>query len=243
MIKIANLKKSFNDNHVLCGINLEIPVGSTTVVIGSSGCGKTVLLKHIIGLMRPDDGKVAIDGIEISGIYGTGLFKLRQRMGMVFQGSALLDSLTVYENISLGLREHKRLSKSELHSIVKEKLSLVHLVGAENLMPSQLSGGMKKRVAIARALAINPDYILYDEPTTALDPITAKKIDSLICDLQVKLSITTIAVTHDLVSAYKIGNKIAMLAEGKIIFEGTPMDIKKCKKKEIQEFIKGRIYE
>ncbi|MDI6839291.1 MAG: ABC transporter ATP-binding protein [bacterium] len=243
MVSISNLTKSFGNNKVLQGVNLEIPDGTTTVIIGSSGCGKTVLLKHIVGLIRPDAGKVVIDGKDVTTLYGQPLFELRRRIGVVFQGSALLDSLTVADNITLGIREHTRVLEKELNRIVKEKLALVHLDGAERLTPSELSGGMKKRVAIARALAMNPDYILYDEPTTGLDPVTAKKIDELICDLQKELSITTIAVTHDLTSAYKIGNKIAMLSHGRIIFEGTPDEIKNSENKEIDEFVKGRVYE
>jgi phospholipid/cholesterol/gamma-HCH transport system ATP-binding protein len=240
MIQIINLKKRFGDNEVLRGTNLEIREGETTVIIGPSGCGKTVLLKHIVGLIRPDEGKVIVNGIEVSSVYGPPLFELRKLIGVVFQGSALLDSLTVAENITLGLREHTNLSEKELDKIVKEKLEMVKLEGTENLMPAELSGGMKKRVAIARALAMNPKYILYDEPTTALDPITADKIDELICELKKSLSITAIAVTHDLISAYRIADNIAMLGEGKIIFRGTPEEVKNCTKEEVRNFIQGR---
>ncbi len=243
MIKIVNLKKSFGDKQVLRGISLEVPDGATTVVIGPSGCGKTVLLKHIVGLMRPDEGKVIIDELEISSLYGTSLFKIREHISVVFQSSALLDSLNVSNNITLGLREHTKLQESELNKIVKEKLEMVKLEGTGELMPAELSGGMKKRVAIARALAINPKYILYDEPTTGLDPVTANKIDELICDLQKELKITAIVVTHDLTSAYKIGDEVAMLREGEIIFEGTPEEIRNCEDQKVKEFVRGRIYE
>ena len=193
--------------------------------------------------MRPDEGKVIIDELEISSLYGTSLFKIREHISVVFQSSALLDSLNVSNNITLGLREHTKLQESELNKIVKEKLEMVKLEGTGELMPAELSGGMKKRVAIARALAINPKYILYDEPTTGLDPVTANKIDELICDLQKRLKITAIVVTHDLTSAYKIGDEVAMLREGEIIFEGTPEEIRNCEDPKVKEFVRGRIYE
>ncbi len=243
MIQIVNLKKSFGGKEVLRGISLEVPDGATTVVIGPSGCGKTVLLKHIVGLMRPDEGKVIIDELEISSLYGASLFKIRECISVVFQSSALLDSLTVGNNITLGLREHTKLREPELNEIINEKLEMVKLEGTAELMPAELSGGMKKRVAIARAIATNPKYILYDEPTTGLDPVTANKIDELICALQKKLKITAIVVTHDLISAYKIGDKVAMLREGEIIFEGTPEEIRNCEEQKVKEFVRGRIYE
>lgn len=240
MIKIIELKKSFGENKVLMGVNLEVKEGATTVIIGPSGCGKTVLLRHIVGLIRPDEGKVIVDGLEVSSLYGVELFKIRERMAVVFQGAALLDSLTVAENITLGLRERKKINEKELDEIVREKLAMVKLEGTEKLMPAELSGGMKKRVAIARALAMNPKYILYDEPTTGLDPITADKIDDLICELKLVTSITTIAVTHDLTTTYRIADNIAMLAHGRIIFEGTPENIKNCTQEEVKRFVYGR---
>lgn len=240
MIEIVDVHKSFNSNKVLNGVIFNIEDGKTTVIIGSSGCGKTVLLKHIVGLLIPDAGKIIIDGVDITKITKKELFEIRKKISVVFQLSALLDSLTVAENITLALREHTKLSEKELMKIAKEKLSLVKMEGTENLLPSALSGGMKKRVAIARALATNPKYILYDEPTTALDPITANKIDELICELQEKFHMTAVIVTHDLTSAYKVGDKIAMLANGKIIFEGTPEEVKSCKKEEVLKFIYGR---
>jgi phospholipid/cholesterol/gamma-HCH transport system ATP-binding protein len=240
MIKIINLKKRFGEKEVLKGLNLEIKDGHTTVIIGPSGCGKTVLLKHIVGLLKPDEGEIFIEGEDITKLKNDKLFKLREKIGVVFQGSALLDSLTVAENIILGVKEHRKLTKQEYKEIVREKLKMVKLEGTENLMPSELSGGMKKRVAIARALAMEPKYILYDEPTTALDPITADKIDELICELKEKVAVTAIAVTHDLVSAYRIGDTIAMFGEGRIVFEGTPEEIKKCNNLIVKNFIEGR---
>jgi phospholipid/cholesterol/gamma-HCH transport system ATP-binding protein len=239
MIKIVNLKKAFGENKVLKGVFLEVKGGETTVIIGSSGCGKSVLLKHIIGLLRPDEGSVTIDEVEISKAYGKLLYGTRKKIGVVFQEAALLDSLTVRENVGLGLRENTRLSRHEIDDIVVEKLGLVGLKGVEDLMPPYLSGGMKKRVGIARALAMNPQYVLYDEPTTALDPITSRRINDLIRDLQERLSITTVAVTHDLETAYRIGDNIAMLNGGKIVFEGTPEEIRESDDPLIRNFIGG----
>lgn len=240
MIKIVDLKKSFNSNPVLDGVNLEIETGKTTVIIGRSGCGKTVLLKHICALLVPDEGKVYVDNIDVGEAKSAELYKLRKKIGVVFQGSALLDSLTVAENISLGLREHTKLSKQEIDKIVKEKLDLVELdESVEGKKPIELSGGMKKRVAIARALAMEPTYLLYDEPTTALDPITAMRINELILNLSKKVSVTAVAVTHDMKSAYMIADRIGMLTDGKIMFEGTPEQIKNCQIPEVKRFIIG----
>jgi len=239
MIKIENLHKSFGDNKVLDGVNLEIEKGETIVIIGRSGCGKSVLLKHIIGLLRPDQGEIFIRGEDITSYADKRLFELRQRFGMLFQGSALFDSLTVEENVGLGLREHRLLPEDKIKERIREKLRLVGLSGVENLPPAQLSGGMKKRVGLARAIAMDPEFVLYDEPTTGLDPIMADAINDLIIDLRNKLSITSIAVTHDIVSASKIGDRIAMLYQGKIIFVGTPQEIKNVDDPLIQQFITG----
>ena len=239
MIEIEDLHKTFGGNYVLRGVNLKIEKGETMVIIGRSGCGKSVLLKHIIGLLKPDKGKIIIDGEDITEFKNEKLYKLRQRFGMLFQASALFDSMTVEENVALGLREHKILPEEEIKEKVKEKLSLVGLPGAENLKPAELSGGMKKRVGLARALAMEPDFVLYDEPTTGLDPIMADAINELIVELSDKLSVTSVAVTHDIVSAYKIADKIAMLYEGKIIFEGTPEQTKNTADSIVQQFITG----
>jgi len=239
MIKIVNLKKAFSENKVLKGVFLEVKGGETTVIIGRSGCGKSVLLKHIIGLLRPDEGSIIIDGVEISKARGRLLYETRRKIGVVFQEAALLDSFTVRENVGLALRENTKLSKHEIADIVREKLNLVGLKRVEDSMPPHLSGGMKKRVGIARALAMSPQYVLYDEPTTALDPITSRRINNLIRDLQERLSITTVAVTHDLETAYRIGNKIAMLNDGKIVFEGAPEEIRETDNPLIKDFIGG----
>lgn len=239
MIEIRDLHKSYGHKKVLDGVELEIKTGETMVIMGRSGCGKSVLLRHIIGLARPDRGSITIDGTEISGVKKPELYSLRRRFGMLFQSSALFDSMTVAQNVGLGLKEHSPLDDSQIAETVARKLELVGMSGTEQLMPSELSGGMKKRVGLARALAMAPAYVLYDEPTTGLDPITADRINDLMMSLAVKLSITSIAVTHDMVSANRIADRIAMLHHGRIIFCGTPEQIKKSTDQRIQQFIKG----
>jgi phospholipid/cholesterol/gamma-HCH transport system ATP-binding protein len=240
MIEIIDLHKSFGDNKVLDGVNLTINKGETTTIIGRSGVGKSVLLKHIIGLVKPDKGRILIDGEDITLYKNEKLVKLRQRFGMLFQGSALFDSMTVEENVGLGLREHTKLPEEEIRKIVREKLRLVGLRGVEEVKPAELSGGMKKRVGLARAIAMNPEYILYDEPTTGLDPIMADAINYLIIRMKNELNVTSIAVTHDIVSAYKISNRIAMIYEGKIIFVGSPEEVKSTEDPIVRQFVEGR---
>ena len=239
MIEISNIHKSFNSKQVLAGVDLTINTGETMVIIGGSGCGKSVLLRHIIGLMQPDRGSVKIDGTNVSRINRNELFALRKRLGMLFQGAALFDSLTVAENVGLGLKEHSEYSADQISDIVNKKLGMVGMSGTGGLMPAELSGGMKKRVGLARAIAMDPEYILYDEPTTGLDPIMADKINDLVIDLRNKMTLTSIAVTHDMVSASKIADRIAMLHQGKIIFCGTPEEIKRSPDERVQRFIKG----
>ena len=239
MIEIKDLYKNFGNNQVLNGVDLNINKGETIVILGRSGCGKSVLLKHIIGLMRPDKGKIFIDGEEITAYNDEKLYNLRKRFGMLFQGSALFDSMTVEENVGLGLTEHTRLGKEKIREVVKEKLRLVGMAGVEDLKPAELSGGMKKRVGLARAIAMEPEFVLYDEPTTGLDPIMADVINELIISLRNSLSITSIAVTHDIVSAYKIADRIAMLYEGKIVFTGTPEETKNTTDPVVKQFIEG----
>lgn len=239
MIEIRGLKKSFNNNHVLKGIDFTVQDGEILVIIGKSGCGKTVLLKHLIGLIQPDDGDILVDGVAVNRIRRKELLQLRKRFGMLFQSAALFDSLTVEENIALPLKEHSSMDRESIRKKVKEKLKLVGLEKIEHLRPSELSGGMKKRVGLARALVLDPSYLLFDEPTTGVDPIMADRINDLIIDLQKRLNVTAIAVTHDLRSAYKIGSRLAMLAEGRIVFMGTVDDIKKSKDPTVMEFIKG----
>lgn len=239
MIEIKEVYKSFGANQVLNGVDLNINQGETIVILGRSGCGKSVLLKHIIGLMKPDKGQIFIDGEEITAYSYEKLSNLRKRFGMLFQGAALFDSMTVEENVGLGLTEHTDLSKEKIKEIVKEKLRLVGMAGVENLKPAELSGGMKKRVGLARAIAMDPDIVLYDEPTTGLDPIMADVINELVISLRNTLKITSIAVTHDIVSAYKIADRVAMLYEGKIIWVGTPEETKNTTDPVVKQFIHG----
>ncbi len=239
-IQIIDLYKNFQNKQVLKGVNLEIEKGKTIVIIGRSGCGKSVLLKHLIGLLKPDSGTILVDGQNISNFEPKDLSLIRKKFGMLFQGSALFDSLTIWENVGFSLIEHSKFSQKEILDIAIEKLKLVGLTNVEFLKPSQLSGGMQKRVGLARAIATNPEIILYDEPTTGLDPIMADAINRLIRDLQYKLGVTSIAVTHDMVSAYKIGDKIAMLYEGQIIEEGEPNEIRNTKKLIVDQFIYGK---
>lgn len=239
MIVITDLWKSFGENRVLKGVNIHINKGEIMVIIGRSGCGKSVLLKHIIGILKPDRGKVEVFGKDITKLTENQLNEIRMKFGMLFQSAALFDSLTVEENVGFFLYEHTRLSNETISKIVSEKLKLVGLSGIEKLMPFSLSGGMKKRVGLARAIAMDPEIILYDEPTTGVDPIMATAINELIKDLQSKLSLTSIVVTHDISSAYYIADRIAMLYDGKIIEVGTPDEIKNTKNPIVKQFITG----
>lgn len=238
-IKFVGVTKSFEENMVLDNVDMEIKSRETIVIIGKSGCGKSVLLKHIIGLMRPDRGKIYIDNLEITGMNDRELNKVREKFGMLFQSAALFDSLTVGENVAFGLRRQTDLNNEEIEKIVKEKLALVELENVQDMKPAELSGGMRKRVGLARAIAMDPHIVLYDEPTTGLDPIMADAINNLIIDLQKKLDITSIVVTHDMVSAYKIADRIAMLYEGKIIDIGMPDEIRNTKNPVVKQFITG----
>ncbi|HBU07810.1 MAG: ABC transporter ATP-binding protein [Omnitrophica WOR_2 bacterium RIFOXYB2_FULL_45_11] len=239
MIEIKNIYKNFNSSKILKGLSLNIADGETKVIIGRSGCGKSVLLKHIMGVLRPESGEIIIDGKDIAKISSKELNKLRMRMAMVFQGGALFDSLTVGENVGFTLYEYSKLSAREIEHRVEESLSNVELCGIQKLLPSELSGGMKKRVAIARALCVNPEIILYDEPTTGVDPITADSINELIRSLHDKLKVTSIVVTHDMKSAYRIADKIAMLYHGKIIAEGSAEEIQRTNHPVVYQFING----
>ncbi|UCB53676.1 MAG: ABC transporter ATP-binding protein [Candidatus Zixiibacteriota bacterium] len=239
MIEINGVQKSFRDNHVLRGVDLTINKGETTVILGRSGCGKSVLLKLIMGLMKPDQGEILVNGDNVASMNDKQLSGLRQKFGMLFQASALFDSMTVDENVGLGLREHTKLPEPEVRQRVAEKLKMVGLSAVEHQKPAALSGGMKKRVGLARAIAMDPEYVLYDEPTTGLDPIMADVINELIISLRNTLTITSIAVTHDIVSAYKIADRIAMLYEGKIIFVGTPDEVKNTDHAVVRQFIEG----
>jgi len=240
MIVVKDIYKSFGSNHVLHGLNLEVKRGEDMVVIGGSGTGKSVLIKCIIGLIKPDKGAIYIVGEDITLFDETKLNEMRKKFGMLFQFGALFDSMSVWENVGFGLKQHTDLKDDEIRDIVAEKLNMVGLKGIEDLMPSQLSGGMKKRVSLARAIAMEPEILLYDEPTTGLDPIMADVINELIMQLREKLRVTSIAITHDMVSAYKIGDRIAMLYKGKIIEVGTPDEIRNTENEIVQQFIEGR---
>jgi len=239
MIQIERLSKKFNFNLVLDELSLDIATGQTCVIIGRSGCGKSVLLKHIVGLLMPDGGRVLVEGREVASLKELELVALRAKISMVFQGGALFDSMDVSENVGFGLMEHTSLNRKEILERVEESLSLVGLGGIGNLMPSELSGGMKKRVALARAICIKPEIILYDEPTTGVDPITADSINELIRSLHDKLKVTSLVVTHDMKSAYHIADKIAMMYKGKIILEGTPEQIQSATDPVVHQFING----
>ena len=241
IIEIKNLYKSFNNHPVLNDITLSVQEGEIISLLGASGTGKSVLLKELIGLIKPDKGDIFVMGKNVAQMNEDALIKLRVHVGMLFQGAALFDSLTVFENIAYPLREHLHLSEAEIRSRVSEKLQLVGLKGIEAKMPDELSGGMKKRVGLARAIATDPEIILYDEPTTGLDPITAQRINDLIMELQKKLGITTIVVTHDLHCVKTVSDRIAMLHEGKIIVVGTWQEIASCPLKEVKDFISGNI--
>lgn len=242
MIKIKDLHKSFGSKEVLSGINLEIRDGETIAIIGRSGCGKSVLIKHIIGLLKPDKGLIEVDGKIVNELNEKELYELRKDFGFLFQGAALFDSLTVEENVGLALIENTNLKQSEIQKIVNEKLSLVNLSGINMMKPAELSGGMKKRVGLARALVTNPKYILYDEPTTGLDPISSDSIDKLIRDLSKKLNVTSIIVTHDMVSVREITDRVAMIHNGKIYFDGSFEEFINSNDKVITDFIKRTGY-
>lgn len=239
MIEIQRLSKKFNNNLILNELSLNVQTGQTCVIIGRSGCGKSVLLKHIVGLLRPDIGKVLVQGKEVASLKELELVALRAKISMVFQGGALFDSMDVSENVGFSLSEHTQMSQKEIHQRVEESLSLVGLGGIGNLMPSELSGGMKKRVALARAICIKPEIILYDEPTTGVDPITGDSINKLIRSLHDKLKATSLVVTHDMKSAYYIADKIAMMYKGRIILEGTPKQVQETHDPVVHQFING----
>jgi len=239
MIEIKDVHRSFDGHQVLNGVNLTINTGETTVIIGRSGCGKSVLLKHIIGLLKPDSGSILINGKDVTKMVEKELSALRMKFGMLFQGAALFDSLSIFENVAFSMIEHTATDHETIRKRVKECLSLVGLKGIEDKKPAELSGGMRKRVGLARAIARWPQILLYDEPTTGVDPIMGDAINDLIIDLHNKLKVTSIAVTHDMTSAYKIADRIAMLYEGKIIAIGTPEEINNTKDPVVKQFITG----
>ena len=238
-IEFTDVWKRLGRKEVLRGVNLSVARGESLVIIGRSGTGKSVLLKHAIGLMDADRGTVLVNGLDVAELADRDLFELREGMGMLFQAGALFDSMTIGENVGLALREHTPLPEVQIEIVVAEKLALVGLTGTESQRPSSLSGGMRKRAALARALAMNPKIMLYDEPTTGLDPITSDVINRLIRQLQQRLKITSIAVTHDMRSAYHIADRIAMLHEGRIHAIGTPAEIQATRDPIVRQFIEG----
>jgi phospholipid/cholesterol/gamma-HCH transport system ATP-binding protein len=239
VIKAQDISKRFGDRAILNGVSLEIYKGETFVIMGGSGCGKSTFLRHLTGALKPDSGKIFLLGKEITTLNDDEMDRLKMRIGMCFQSAALFDSMTVGENVSLPLREHTKLDRNVIDIVVKMKLELVGLRGFEDLMPSQLSGGMRKRVGLARAIVLDPEIIFYDEPTAGLDPIVAGVIDKLILDLSKKLSITSIIVTHDMKSVFTIADRVAMLYEGKVLEVGTSDEIRKSKNPSVQQFISG----
>src|ERR1039457_2635458 len=238
MIKIEGLWKSFGGNEVLRGLDLEIRDGETIVIIGQSGGGKSVLLKHLCGLLKPDKGRVLVDGTDIVPLDELQLTPIRKQFGFLFQGAALFDSMTLYDNVAFPLREELR-PETEVQKRVEEALTIVDLLQAQDKKPAELSGGMRKRAGLARAVVANPKYLLYDEPTTGLDPIRADNINQLVLRLHDQLHVTGVAVTHDMVSAYKIADRIAMLHEGVIHVVGTPEEILTTEDPIVKQFITG----
>ncbi|HWP35735.1 MAG TPA: ABC transporter ATP-binding protein, partial [Thermodesulfobacteriota bacterium] len=239
IIQVRDLYKSFKGREVLHGVSLDVPRGRITVIIGGSGSGKTVLLKHLIGLIRPDRGHIYVDGEDICAMDEQRLNAVRKKFGMLFQEAALFDSMTVFENVAFPLREHTRLSEAEIREVVGRKLAQVGLTGAEGKMPAELSGGMRKRVGLARALALEPEIVLFDEPTTGLDPITTDVVNRLILDTHRALGLTFVIISHDIPGAFLLAHRIAMLYDGRIIETGTPEEIRASANPMVQQFITG----
>ncbi|PIU67787.1 MAG: ABC transporter ATP-binding protein [Armatimonadetes bacterium CG07_land_8_20_14_0_80_40_9] len=239
MITLKNLTKVIGNKKILDKINLGIQKGETIVIIGQSGCGKSTLLKNIIGLQRPTSGEIIIFDQKTTNLREEELNKVRIKMGMLFQEAALFDSMTVEENVAFPLRQHTRYKEEKIQGIVRERLKIMGMEGTERLMPAHLSGGMQRRVGLARALALEPEIVLYDEPTTGLDPIMKEVINNLILELKNRLKVTSIVVTHDMDTAFKVGDRIGMLHQGSLILIGTPEEIKASDNPTVQQFIKG----
>ena len=239
-IELVNVHKAFDENEVLKGFTLTIPVGQTTSIIGGSGSGKSVALKHIIGLIRPDVGDVWVDGENVSRLDQASVYALRRKVGYVFQFAALFDSMTVAENVGMGLARIPGLSDDWIRDRVVECLHLVDMDGFGDRYPSELSGGQKKRAGLARAIATEPTYLLYDEPTTGLDPVTASVIDDLIVRMAEQLGVTGVVITHDMKSAFRISDRVAMLYDGRIRLEGTPDEMRQTEDPIVKGFIEGR---
>ena len=241
MIKLVDVHKSFGRQKVLNGINLEIEDGKTTVIIGGSGGGKSVLLKHMIGLLRPGNGQVLVDEVDITRLNDRDLNEIRKKFGMLFQEAALFDSMNVRENVAFPLREHTKKKDDEIRRIVAERLKAVGLPGVEDKMPSELSGGMRKRVGLARAIAMHPQIVLFDEPTTGLDPVMTEAINELIITTQKTFDLTCVVISHDVQSIFTVGHKIAMLYQGKIIEHGTAEEIRNMSDPVLRQFLSGSL--
>ncbi len=239
IIEIKNLVKTFGDRTVLNGVDVGIPRGKITVIMGGSGCGKSTFLRHLIGLHQPTSGDIFFDGRNIAHLDREGMDEVRRSFGMMFQGSALFNSMTVGENVAVPLKEHTPLDEATIRIIVKIKLELVGLTGFENFYPHQISGGMKKRVALARAIALDPKIVFYDEPGAGLDPITASMIDQLILDLSRKLNMTSVVVTHEMKSAFRIADQVIMLHKGRVLQVGTAQEIQNSSDAYVRQFIEG----
>ena len=240
IVRLNNVEKTLGGKKILDGINLAVKSGEIFAIIGGSGAGKSITMKHMIGLVKPDKGEVVIDGIDIANIENKDLHEVRRKIGYVFQNAALLNSINVYENVSLPLREHEQLGENEIKSRVENSLSLVGLKDAAYKMPSELSGGMKKRVSLARAIITGPKILLYDEPTSGLDPVLSAIIDELISRTREKLGVTSVLVTHDMPSTFRVADRIAMLFKGKIIKVGTPNEFRISDDPIIKQFVNGR---
>ena len=241
MIRIKGLKKSFGDRVILRCIDLDCVEGSTTVILGGSGAGKSVLMKHVVGLLSPDEGEVEVDGVSIKSCNRESLADLRARMGMVFQQSALFDSMSVFDNVSFPIIEAARepIDPETLRNRVRTALELFDLHDIDDLLPSELSGGMRKRVGLARAVIRQPKILLYDEPTTGLDPITTQQVDQMILTARRELGVTSLVISHDIGSAFRIADQVAFLHEGKILIAGTPEEIQICDTAEVRDFLKS----
>ncbi|MBI2218195.1 MAG: ABC transporter ATP-binding protein [Candidatus Rokubacteria bacterium] len=239
MIEVKGLRKSFGRQQVLRGVDLRVPTGSITIIIGRSGGGKSVLLKHLIGLLRPDAGQVLVDGVDATAMRGKGLDDLRQRYGVVFQGGALFDSMTCAGNVAFPLREKSKLPRAAVAERVRAALAQVGLEGAGDKYPAEISGGMRKRVAIARALVTEPDIIFFDEPTTGLDPILVNTIHGLIRELHARYRFTALIVSHEIPEIFEIADTVAMLADGRIVESGSPAMIQESSNPVVRQFIRG----
>jgi phospholipid/cholesterol/gamma-HCH transport system ATP-binding protein len=240
MIQLIDVHKSFGPKRVLDGFTLDVVEGETMVIIGYSGTGKSVAIKHIVGLLEPDSGTVFVDGLEVPALKRRDLYALRARIGYVFQFAALFDSLTIGENVAMGLRKQGDLDEQQIEERVNETLELVDLPNVAARYPAELSGGMRKRVGIARAIALRPKYLLYDEPTTGLDPVTSAVIDELMIRMRDRLGVTSIVITHDMRSAYRVGTRIAMLYDGRVRSVGTVEEIQRTTDPVVRQFIEGR---